>query len=183
MNPEDAVDLGREALKACLIIGGPIVVLGLIVGLVVGLLQAMTQVQDQTVSFVPKILVMFLGVGIALPWLSDKMVDFTKTAFETPMIHATSPTWTFGKQAPWEGPGHIQFDRNIDDSNSSGQGDRLASPPPSENGSHMPRLRQSASMPTMKSSAASSMPMLRSPGQPPAEQPAPRIAEKLDPDF
>ena len=183
MNPEDAVDLGREALKACILIGGPIVVLGLFVGLVVGVLQAMTQVQDQTVSFVPKILVMILGIGITLPWLSDKMIDYTKSAFETPMIHTSSPTGSFEKQPPWERRRYFPEDQELKDVGGSRQDERLASQQPTGHESGMPKLSQKYSMPTMERSKASSMPMLKRASQPPSAQTTPRIAEKLDTDF
>ena len=183
VNPEDAVDLGREALKACMLVGGPIVVLGLVVGLVVGVLQAMTQVQDQTVSFVPKILVMILGIGIALPWLSDKMVDYTKSAFETPMIHMSHPVGDFDGQPSWQRPLDFPLHRTTHAEDDLGNDDRLASPLPEASRSSMPRLSQRYSMPTMKPKATSSMPMLRPAGKTPFAPTAPRMAEKTDPDF
>ncbi len=183
MNPEDAVELGREAIKACMFIGGPIIVLGLIVGLAVGLLQAMTQVQDQTVSFVPKILVMILGIGVGLPWLSDKMVDYTKSALETPMIHMNRRTEAFNEPPAWERPIEFQPDQELNHNDDAGQDNRLASPRPATNVSSMPRLSQNHSMPTMKPSTTSSMPRLHSPGESFNEPPTPRIAEILEPDF
>lgn len=87
MNPQDAIDFSREALKTCLMVGGPILVASLLIGLLVGLFQAMTQVQDQTVSFVPKILLLILMIGLCLPWLTNRMLDFAKQSFETPMTH------------------------------------------------------------------------------------------------
>lgn len=87
MDPQDAIDLGREAMKACFIVGGPILLASLIIGLIVGVLQAMTQVQDQTVSFVPKLICLMLVIGIGLPWLTDKMLDFSRETLSTPMTH------------------------------------------------------------------------------------------------
>ncbi len=87
MNPQDAVDLSREAIKTCLMVGGPILAASLLIGLVVGVFQAMTQVQDQTVSFVPKILLLIVAIGLCLPWLTDQMLDFAKYSFEKPMTH------------------------------------------------------------------------------------------------
>jgi flagellar biosynthetic protein FliQ len=183
VNPEDAVDLVREALKACMIVGGPIVILGLVVGLAVGLLQAMTQVQDQTVSFVPKILVMILGIGIALPWLSDKMVDYTRGALEKPMIYLPRATGSFDTQPSWERPGYFQPEQPLNHEIETDKDDRLASPLRAKNGSRMPRLSQNYSMPQMKLETPGSMPMLKSPAQSPFQLPAPRVAEKPDPDF
>ncbi len=77
-----AVDLCRSTLMAAVVIAAPLLLVGMAAGLLVGLLQALTQVQDQTVSFVPKILAM-AGVLIAcLPWLVTRMVEFTRTVFE-----------------------------------------------------------------------------------------------------
>ena len=85
MNPQDAIDFSREALKTCMMVGGPILVASLLIGLLIGVFQAMTQVQDQTVSFVPKILLLIVLIGLCLPWLTDQMLDFAKHSFETPM--------------------------------------------------------------------------------------------------
>jgi flagellar biosynthetic protein FliQ len=82
MDTGAAVDIVREALLGALIIGSPVLLVGMIAGLIVGLLQALTQVQDQTVSFVPKILAMGVVLVIAMPWLIDRMVEFTRIAFE-----------------------------------------------------------------------------------------------------
>ena len=85
MNPEDAIDFSREAIKTCMLVGGPILVTSLLVGLIIGIIQTMTQVQDQTVSFVPKILVLIALIGICLPWLTERMTDFARLSFEKPM--------------------------------------------------------------------------------------------------
>jgi flagellar biosynthetic protein FliQ len=78
MSPQDAVDLGREAVHVALVTGAPVLVAGLVVGLVVGLLQAITQVQEQTVSFVPKLAAMVLVLSLLLPWLINQMVDYSR---------------------------------------------------------------------------------------------------------
>jgi flagellar biosynthetic protein FliQ len=85
MNPQDAIDFSREALKTCMMVGGPILAASLLIGLLVGVAQAMTQVQDQTVSFVPKILLLIVMIGLGLPWLTDQMLDFARLSFEKPM--------------------------------------------------------------------------------------------------
>lgn len=77
MSPQEAVDLGRQAVLAALVLGGPVLLAGLVVGLVVGLLQAITQVQEQTVSFVPKLVAMVLVLSVMLPWLIDQMVRYS----------------------------------------------------------------------------------------------------------
>jgi flagellar biosynthesis protein FliQ len=77
-----AIDLIREALIGALIIGTPVLLAGMVTGLIIGLLQALTQIQDQTVSFVPKILAMALVMMVCMPWLIDKMVEITRIAFQ-----------------------------------------------------------------------------------------------------
>ena len=93
MNPQDAIDFSREAIKTCMLVGGPILAASLLIGLIVGVIQAMTQVQDQTVSFVPKILLLLLMIGLCLPWLTERMIDFSTESFSTPMTHwGNAPT-------------------------------------------------------------------------------------------
>jgi len=78
MTDQDVIDLGRQALIAAMLVGAPVLLAGMVVGLVIGLLQALTQIQDQTVSFVPKIVVMLLVVGLCLPWLIEQMVQYSR---------------------------------------------------------------------------------------------------------
>jgi flagellar biosynthesis protein FliQ len=77
MDPQSVIDLGREALWTTLVIASPVLVAALVVGLVIGLLQAMTQIQEQSVAFVPKIIVMLLVLSVSLPWLISRMVQYT----------------------------------------------------------------------------------------------------------
>ena len=81
MDENSVIDLCRYAILSALIIAAPILVIGMIVGLVVGLMQALTQVQDQTLSFVPKLLAMALVFVLCLPWLINRMVEFTRVIF------------------------------------------------------------------------------------------------------
>ena len=60
-----------------LLIGSPVLVAGMIVGLVISLFQALTQIQEQTVVFVPKIIVMLLVLSVTLPWLIAQMLQYT----------------------------------------------------------------------------------------------------------
>jgi flagellar biosynthesis protein FliQ len=77
MDPQDAVDLGREALTITLLVSSPILLAGMLVGLLVGLLQAVTQIQEQTVTFVPKLVAMVVVVTLLLPWLINQMVQYS----------------------------------------------------------------------------------------------------------
>lgn len=77
MDPELAIELGRQAIWTALLIGAPVLLAGMAVGLVIGLLQALTQIQEQTITFVPKIVVMVLVLSLTLPWLIALMVQYS----------------------------------------------------------------------------------------------------------
>jgi flagellar biosynthetic protein FliQ len=76
-----AIDLGRQAVMLTLIVGLPVLLTGFVVALVVSVLQAATQVQDQTLSFVPRIVAMLLAVVVAGPWMLTRIVDFARQMF------------------------------------------------------------------------------------------------------
>ena len=78
MGAEAASDLVREALMVALTIGAPLLLVGMVAGLLIGLFQALTQIQDQTVAFVPKILAIALVMIACMPWLIQRMVEFTQ---------------------------------------------------------------------------------------------------------
>ena len=77
MNPQDAIDLGREAILNTLLLSAPLLIAGTVVGLLIGLAQALTQIQDQTISFVPKIVAMVAVLGVCLPWMLQRMADYS----------------------------------------------------------------------------------------------------------
>lgn len=81
MQPQDVIDLARNAILITLLLSAPALLAGLVVGLLVGLLQALTQVQEQTVAFVPKLLAMFLVLAVSLPWLLSQMSDYVVDLF------------------------------------------------------------------------------------------------------
>jgi flagellar biosynthetic protein FliQ len=70
-------DISAEALKAILITAGPALAVSMIVGLIVGFFQAITQIQEFTLTFVPKIIAVFLCIFLLLPWLANQMITFT----------------------------------------------------------------------------------------------------------
>jgi len=81
MDAETAIDLAREALMMTILLAAPVLGVGLIVALIVSLLQAVTQVQEQTLSFVPKILAMLLTLVILGSWMLTRMVEFSRQMF------------------------------------------------------------------------------------------------------
>ncbi len=77
----DAVDIARNALIQALIIAVPILGAGLTIGLMVSLFQAVTQIQEQTLTFVPKIIVMILVAVVLLGWIAVRMTEFATEMF------------------------------------------------------------------------------------------------------
>ena len=86
MDPQDAIDLSREAIHTCISVGSPILIASLLIGLLVSLVQSMTQLHDQAIVFVPKILLVLVTIAVCLPWLADKMIGFAKYSFEKPVV-------------------------------------------------------------------------------------------------
>ncbi len=80
---EEAVDIARQALMQALIIAVPILGAGLVVGLIISLFQAVTQIQEQTLTFVPKIVVMILVAIVLLGWIAVRMTEFATEMFMT----------------------------------------------------------------------------------------------------
>lgn len=78
MTPEFVVGFAREAIELTLLISLPMLAVGLVVGTVISILQAATQIQEMTLSFVPKILAIFIALLIAFPWIMDKMINYTR---------------------------------------------------------------------------------------------------------
>jgi len=81
MEPQDAIDVARDAVVITMLISSPVLIAGMVVGLAIGLLQALTQIQDQTVAFVPKVVAMVLTMTLALPWLVIKMLEYVENLF------------------------------------------------------------------------------------------------------
>jgi flagellar biosynthetic protein FliQ len=77
-----AIVLVREGVLQILIIAGPILLIGMAVGLVIAILQATTSIQEQTLTFVPKIAAILLGLVLLGRWLLESMVQYTKRLFE-----------------------------------------------------------------------------------------------------
>lgn len=76
-----AIDLGRDALLLVLIVASPVLLMGLCVGLTVAVFQAMTQLQEQTLTFVPKIAAMAAAAAFLGPWLATRMIEFASEMF------------------------------------------------------------------------------------------------------
>ena len=77
MTPEGVIDIGRQALMLTLIIAAPPLIAGLLVGLAISIFQAVTQIQEFTLTFVPKIIAVFAIVVIFAPWMLQMFLNFT----------------------------------------------------------------------------------------------------------
>jgi flagellar biosynthetic protein FliQ len=79
MSLDQATDLVRQTLIMALVISSPMLVIGLVVGVVVSLLQAVTQIQEQTLTFVPKIVAMISSAILLMPWIGHRLMEYTST--------------------------------------------------------------------------------------------------------
>jgi len=77
MTVEYILALGREAISLTLLISAPMLILGLIVGVAISILQAVTQIQEMTLTFVPKIVAVAVALLVFLPWIISRIVTFT----------------------------------------------------------------------------------------------------------
>lgn len=82
MTPQMVVAIGREALSVTLMISGPMLLFGLVVGVLVSVFQAITQINEMTMTFVPKILSVALALLIFLPWMINMATDFARHMFD-----------------------------------------------------------------------------------------------------
>ena len=82
MTLDTATDLVRETLILALVISAPMLIIGLVVGVVVSLLQAVTQIQEQTLTFVPKIVAMIAAAIVLMPWISHRVMEYTVSIFQ-----------------------------------------------------------------------------------------------------
>ena len=78
MTPEFVIGFGQEAVKMVILIAAPMLGLGLIVGVMISILQAATQIQEMTLTFVPKILAVFIGLMLFAPWMLEQLISFTR---------------------------------------------------------------------------------------------------------
>ncbi len=82
MTETAVVEIGREAMWVVLKVAGPIMMAGLLIGLVIALFQALTTIQEMTLTFVPKILVIFVAIIIFLPFMMTSVLEFATRLFE-----------------------------------------------------------------------------------------------------
>lgn len=77
MEATEVIDLMRQGIWVLILVSAPMMVVALVVGLSIGLLQALTQIQESTLSFVPKLLAMLVTLGLAMPFMLQTLTDYT----------------------------------------------------------------------------------------------------------
>ncbi len=81
MNLDQATDLVRTTLLLALIVSAPMLLIGLAVGIIVSLFQAVTQIQEQTLSFIPKIVAMVCAAIVLMPWMTHRLIEYSAAIF------------------------------------------------------------------------------------------------------
>ena len=81
MTPDAALDLGRQTMITALMISLPILCVGLTVGVIISILQAVTQIQEMTLTFVPKIVAIALAAILFMPWIMNRLLTFAAMMF------------------------------------------------------------------------------------------------------
>lgn len=78
MTPEFVIGFARQSIELALMMAMPMLGIGLFVGIVVSVIQTATQIQEMTLTFIPKVVSIFIALLVAFPWMLDKMVTFTR---------------------------------------------------------------------------------------------------------
>jgi flagellar biosynthetic protein FliQ len=81
MSPDFVVSITTKALEIALLVAAPMLLFGLVAGLIISIFQAVTQIQEMTLTFIPKILAVVVGLIIFFPWIMDTVVSFTVNLF------------------------------------------------------------------------------------------------------
>ena len=82
MTPEAVIEIGQQAMRTVIFVAGPMLVAGMIVGLAISIFQAATQINEMTMTFVPKILTVFVVLVLTLPWAISQLTTFATAMFE-----------------------------------------------------------------------------------------------------
>jgi flagellar biosynthetic protein FliQ len=82
MNETEVLEIAREALIVVLKASGPVMMVGLIIGLIIALFQALTTIQEMTLTFVPKIIAIFITIVVFLPFMMTTVIEFSNTLFD-----------------------------------------------------------------------------------------------------
>jgi flagellar biosynthetic protein FliQ len=83
MTPDTVITIGQRALEMTLMLAAPLLLVALLVGLLVGIFQAATQINEMTLSFIPKLIGMATALVVAGPWMLKELVDYTRALIES----------------------------------------------------------------------------------------------------
>jgi flagellar biosynthetic protein FliQ len=81
MSPEAVMNIGRTAMEVTLIVGAPLLLVALIVGLIVSIFQTVTQINEATLTFIPKLVAVLATMIVAGPWMLSVLVDYMSKSF------------------------------------------------------------------------------------------------------
>ena len=81
MTAETVIEIGQYAMRTVIFVAGPMLLAGMIVGLAISIFQAATQINEMTMTFVPKILTVFIVLILSLPWAISQLTSFTESMF------------------------------------------------------------------------------------------------------
>ena len=81
MTPESVMTMGRHAMEVTLMVAAPMLLVALVIGLVVSIFQAATQINESTLSFIPKLVGIFVALVVAGPWMLSVMLDYMRDVF------------------------------------------------------------------------------------------------------
>ena len=81
MTPESVMTMGRQAMEITLMVAAPMLLVALIIGLIVSIFQAATQINEATLSFIPKLVGIFVALVVAGPWILSVMLDYMRQVF------------------------------------------------------------------------------------------------------
>jgi flagellar biosynthetic protein FliQ len=83
MTPQTVMEIARQAIIAALMVAGPLLAVALVVGLIVSIFQAATQINEATLSFIPRLVAMFTALIVAGPWMLQFLIDFIRRTIES----------------------------------------------------------------------------------------------------
>jgi flagellar biosynthetic protein FliQ len=81
MSPETVMTMGRTAMEITLLVSAPLLLVALVIGLIVSIFQAATQINEATLSFIPKLVGVFIALVVAGPWMLSVMLDYMRQVF------------------------------------------------------------------------------------------------------
>lgn len=83
MNQDTVINLATQAMTLAVEVGGPILLAGLVIGLIISIFQAVTSIQEQTLTFIPKIIAVAVIIVVLGPWMLRQVVDYTDNLYQS----------------------------------------------------------------------------------------------------